>query len=477
MADPLQLVTFEDIVDAIMEAVGIQASDTKARNKVKRFINMYYLDEVVPFKRWTWLEKTVQIVHKEAYIAGTVSVTPDSTAVTLDAAPNITEGSFKGFRFSVEGHNQVYTIASHTTASATFTLTSKYQEALDGAAKYKIWRDRIDLPTDAKETIELWHAEQSKPLDAIGSQEFRKYEAKEPKLEGFPIAYNTWDFYNPDSPDAETESTRFRQTRIYPSITSNPVTINVDYTQEADVLTEDNDEPLLPIGDRSILYYGAGAMAWSVLSRNEEMHDKWLAKANTKLERMAGDRDDGFDTPSLRPKKGYVNNIRRSGLRRRVIVGAAATGGSSVALPSYLKDVVIDGATLRNDMSVDSGILIDGRDISEDGAIIDSLVSPVSVTLTDDTTNQVAASFAVSDEDIVHIQYSLKRNGEVEAGVITICTNGTTASIAQGAVAQTALLGVSFDADFSAGNLRLLATSSNTGFATSMKYRSFKWLG
>ncbi len=472
-----ELVTFGDIVDAIQEAVGIQTSDTRARNKIKRFVNMYYLDEVAPFKRWTWLEKSIQVIHKAYYSVDTVEVTPESATVTFSTAPNISLGSFKGYRFSVNSQNQVYTISAHTAGATTFTLTSAYQEALNDEANFKIWRDLIDLPTDAKETIELWHSEHSKPLDAVGSQGFRKLEAADSKAEGFPSAYNTWDFFNPNSPDAEVESDRYRQTRIYPSISTTPVTINVDYTQEVSSLDLDADEPLMPIGDRNVIYYGAGAMAWSILMRNEEMHDRWQAKANAKLQRMAGDRDDGYDTPSLSPKKGYINSIRRSGLGRKVILGGAATSGSSVSLPTYLKDVIIDGATLRDDMGVDAGITIDGRDISEDGIALDSLFTPTEVVLTDNTSNQAAALFALADYDVVHVQYSVKRDGEIEAGLITLSTNGTDAAISQGNIAETADLGVSFSTDVVGGNLRLLTTTSSTGDDATLKYRTFKWLG
>lgn len=309
-----EVVTFEDIQDSVLENLGIQSSDTNARNKVKRLINKIYKNEVVPFKPWWWLKATTQVVHAAYYATGTADVTPDSTTVTLSTAP--TGLNFTGYRFSVNGSDQVYTVASHSTSSTTVTLSTAFQEDNDNTAEYKIWRDRFDLPVGAKETTEIWHIEQSEPLDAIGSQELREYEAYSPKEEGFPYCYTTADYYDPTSGTDEFESDRYRQTLIYPSINSEKVILNVDYIQEVDALDDDADEPLLPIGDRGVLVDGATALAAQNINRNQELHDSYWFKYQQKLARMAGEREEGQDTPKLAPKKNYINSIRRSGLRR-----------------------------------------------------------------------------------------------------------------------------------------------------------------
>ncbi len=472
MATEYSLETFGDIKSAILEALGIQATDTNAANKVKRLINLYYMNEIVPFKRWTWLQKNIQVVHYDYYNVDTVAVTPDSTTVTFLTAPNISEGSFAGWRFSVDGSNKVYTIATHVAASTTAVLTSAYQETLDATAEYKVWRDRVDLPVSAKETIQITHAEQGPPLRALGPKDFRKTESASPKNEGFPSAYNTDTFYNPSGELADDD--RYRQIRLYPSITQTPVTLSIDYIEEATPLVEDSDEPIIPVEDRIVLYYGAGAQAWSVLQRNEDMADRWLIKANAKLARMAGDRDDGFDTPKLAPESGYINSQRNGGLRRKRI-GFVGGGQSSAALPSYLRDVTIAGANVINDITVADGILIDGVDISSLGAF----ANPDEVTLLDDTINGVVTTFDLDTYDVVHLNYSITRGAAIlEAGHITIAGLGASASIAQGSVvAIGSSAGVSFSADMSGTTLRLLATTTATGTDAEMKYSAFKWLG
>jgi len=473
------LKTFSDIVSAIRETLGVQSNDTVATNKIKRFVNLAYIDEVLPFKRWSWLEKTTQVIHKAYYSVDTASVTPDSTTVTLSTAPAASYGSFLGYKFSVDGSNKIYTISAHTAESTTITLSSAFQEVLNATAEFKIWRDRIDLPTTAKETSTVWHAERNKPLEAVGTKRYRQLEARDAKVEGFPDYYNTGDFFDPSSGDNEFESDRYRQTRIFPAITSTPVTINIDYIEEAVELDDDDDEPLIPVGDRIVLYYLAGAMAWSALSRDEEMHDKFLMKGQARLARMAGERDDGFDAPSLSPRSGYMDVIRRGGLRKKQGSVAAHGGAPSVALPTFLRDVTIEGANLTDNVTAEAGVTIDGRDISEDGALLDSLASTTTVTLSDNTTNGTVVSFAYATYDVVHMQYSVTEDGtpNIEAGIITLCTDGTSAAISHGSVAEISSSGVTFSADVSGSNMRLLYTTTNTGNARTFKYRTFKWLG
>lgn len=312
-----QLITYGDIISSVRKKLGIQSTDALATDKIKGFINEIYLDEVVPFKRWVWLEKALQVVHKPVYKTGTAAVTTDSATVTLSAAPTGL-GSFNGYRFSVAQSNQLYTVAAHTANATTFTITTMYQETTNASATFKLWRDRVNLPANARETVEIWHTEQSHPLDAIGSQGFRQKEAEDPKAEGPPTIYNTWDFFDPStSGDDETESDRYRQTRIYPSINNKSLILNIDYIEEATALDSLSDEPLIPIGDRMVLLYGALAIGYSAIARDEDMHDRYWMKFQQKLARMSGNRDEGQDTPKLSPTSNYVNKIRNSGLRKR----------------------------------------------------------------------------------------------------------------------------------------------------------------
>lgn len=465
-----QLETFADIYTAIREAIGVQSSDATAVNKIKRLVNMYYMNEVVPFKRWTWLQKTLQVVHGAYYNVGTAAVTPASQTVTLSIAPSVDLGSFTGYRFSVDNSNAIYTVSAHTAGSATLTLSLAYQEDINATANFKVWRDRVDLPATAKETIQVTHPQLSVPLKACGPQEFSNYQTAKPKADGFPREYSTDTFYNPSG--GLSEPARYRQVRLYPAITATPVTLDIEYVEEAVALDADDDEPIIPLEDRIVLLYGAGAMAWSEISRNEEMHDKWLAKANAKLARMAGERDDGFDTPKMTPDGRYVNSQRNNGIRRRRY-GTPASGDTSVSLPTYLKNVTINGGTLTGDLAVSPGVLIDGVDIS---TLADSS-NITQVTLTDGATNAIAAQWALTMDDVVAIDYSITRGSAIlEAGSLLAAATSSNTALSQGPTVAIGSAGVTFSTTVSNGNLQLLYTATSTGTNPVLSYRLFKWL-
>ena len=101
-----QLKDFQDIYTAVMEELKLQMSDTTSLNRVKRMVNVMYLDEVVPAARWWWLYGNTTVTHKAYYGTGTASVTPNSTTVTLSIAPTTSvgeSGSFAGYLFSIDG--------------------------------------------------------------------------------------------------------------------------------------------------------------------------------------------------------------------------------------------------------------------------------------------------------------------------------------------------------------------------------------
>ena len=469
------LKTYKDIQDAVMEALGVQASDTRALNKIKRLINMVYLDEVVPLKRWRWLEKSTTVVHEAYYATGTVSVTHDSTTVTLSVAPNATVGSFKGYKFSVNGSQEVYTVASHTAESTTVTLSGAYIGTTASAKSFKLWRDRVDLPVDAKETVEVTHAKHTVPVKPRGWQEFTKLVTANPLAEGYPSSYSTRDFYDPTPLTGETEADRYRQMQVYPAITLNPVTLNIDYVVEPTGLAADTDEPVLPIGDRIVLYYGALSHAWGIIARDIESQQIAQGQYQAKLARMAGEIEDGFDQPTVGARSGYLSAFRNRALSRRKAGYGMLGGESSYRDPTYAKDIIIEGANLTANVTAEDGVLVDGVDISVLGASVDGFISGETVTITDNTANFIAKTWAVADVDVVHLNYSLKRGTNYEAGQLKIVTNGTQVAISDGAIAALNDAGITFDADINGSNLRLLATSTSTGLDCSMTFSTVTW--
>lgn len=370
---------FLSIVDAVRHELGIPSTDTASIEKIKLDVNMIYEHEVVPYKRWTWLTGHTKVIHKAYYASGTASVTNNSATVTLSTSPAASLGSFLNYYFAVDGFAEIYEVSAHTANTTTVTLSSAFQGQTNTTASFKIWSDRAVLPTDCREVVEVYHQRRKSNMIGQGFQEFRQSTNEFPKAEGFPLYFNVQEYYDPTPLTDETETDRYRLMRIHPSVTSEPVTLNIDYTKEINLLTDDGDEPALPAEDRIILVYGALERSWNRM-RNPEAAQYNRQLFNQKLARMAGKVEDGFDRPKLTVDSRYLRAKRgaRIGGRAAGYLSTDFGGEASYAPPTYLEAVTIYGANLTANMTVASGVTIDGRDISVDGATLDAHVAATS---------------------------------------------------------------------------------------------------
>lgn len=377
-----KLLDFEDIYTAILEELRIQSSDTVSLNRIKRAVNMTYLQEVVPATRWHWLYGNGSATHQAYYGTGTVSVTPASTTVTLSTAVAASvgaSGSFLDYLFSVDSTNEIYKITAHTALATTFTIDRAYNGSLNATANYKVWNEDLGLPTDLRETIDVWHDQQAAPMEPRGLQEFRRTSAENRKAEGRPFYYSTYDFRDPSTGSGETESDRYRLLKVYPSVSSYDTHIRFDYVKEAGALDAAGDEPLMPVEDRIVILYGALSQVWSSIGRNPEEAARNYQLFQSKLAKMMGKIQDSMDKPKIVPDSAYMMSVRGGrikGVSRRGN-SAFAGGGSTYTAPTYLTGVTINGATITGAVTVSAAITIDGRDISVDGATLDALSTTV----------------------------------------------------------------------------------------------------
>src|ERR1019366_3532090 len=132
-----------------------------------------------------------------------------------------------------------------------------------------------------------------------------------------------------------SDTRRAKRIQVYPAIYQSNTTLHVDYIREVVGMADDTDEPLMPIGDRTILLYGGLNRAWS-RERNPEEATRNQGLFAAKLTRMAGKMDDSIDQPRLVPSKIYLGSKRmaqrqkdtRNGLPEGW--GGGNTGGSVV---------------------------------------------------------------------------------------------------------------------------------------------------
>lgn len=354
-----ELRDLSDIVQRVVDELKLDDNNARELERIRRDINDIYRNEVIPYHRWTWLTGHTDVEHKPYYGSGTVSVTPDSTTIEFSVAPSTSKA---GFYFATDSFNEVYTIDSHEAGETTATLTTVYTGSLNDEATFKVWTDRVTLPTDLRETTEVWHDFSRFPMEGVGLQELRRKIADGGRTTQRPAYYSTTEYYGEDEDD------RYRVLRIYPALYENSTTLHIDYVKEADSLELEGDEPIMPLEDRIVLVYGALSRAWR-RARNPEEAATAQALFDRKLDRMKGKVEDSQDKPQLIASSTYLAGKRRRAQRS---TGSPSMGGSSYSSPSYVKQATIEGGTVTANMSVNSGVTIDGRDISADGAELDN---------------------------------------------------------------------------------------------------------
>lgn len=396
-----ELKTFQDIQDAIREEVKIQSGDSSTTNRIKRDINMIYLQEIIPAENWYWLRQTRTLQTEPSMFLGTASVVSNSASVTLTEAPSY---SREGWWFSTDNFVEVYRIKSHVENSSTIVLDRPYMGLTDTAARYNIWTDAIPLPANMRETIEVGLELAQENMFGVGYQEFRQIQKLNPKSKGRPAYYCTTSFSDP-SPYSSVESLpavsqrksdnlvkslifaatlndsssvprlnvgdkirvrnadneayngdfivsevtttnttndtlkytsdlslvesatadadisvkkenvegadeRYRQILIHPSMLPTKSTLRVEGIIHAKPLVDASDQPLIPLEDRSVLFYGACAKAWA-RERNTEESARNYQLFNNKLAMMKAKMEDSVEYPRLTIDREYLQIKRR----------------------------------------------------------------------------------------------------------------------------------------------------------------------
>lgn len=188
-----QLKNFGDLVRSIRNELGVQSTDTTAINRIKEMINVIYA-EVVSKKRWWWLDGEVDITLPAYTITGTASISQNTNIVTLSLAP---PSSKKDYFFALDGYSEIYRIESHAANSTTVRLANTYTGNSVTDVTFRIWSERLALPTDCKETIDVSHDFYRQSMENVGRQEFNRVKRQSPRNEAKPLYYFTGDYVDP----------------------------------------------------------------------------------------------------------------------------------------------------------------------------------------------------------------------------------------------------------------------------------------
>lgn len=290
----MNLNDYEDIYTAIAETIKIPLTDGVTLARIKRDVNIIYLNEVCTFKprAWWWLEKKMDVVTYAKFNTGTVAVTKDSATITFSSAP--TE-SLTGYYIKLTGYPDIVKISAHTASATTATLEYAWVNDAQPAGAFKCWRDFAPLASDIKEVTIVTHDQRSTPIEALSNPQFIERRARIPEIEGLPIYYNTGDF------DANGN----RVLRWFPACREERLYLHISGVQEATALSADADEPLMPVEDRIVLYYGALSLAWTRERNESEALKCWQMFLN-KLAQMAGKSGDAPQLTEMSVDSDYL---------------------------------------------------------------------------------------------------------------------------------------------------------------------------
>lgn len=138
---------------------------------------------------------------------------------------------------------------------------------------------------------------------------------------------------------------RYRELFVHPSLYDSVTTLYVDYKISPPPLIEDDDEPLMPIGDRNVLVYGTLSRQW-VKHRDAETFATNATLYERKLGKMAGKIEDSMDLPKMEISKSYMRAKRKSrfdkGFAGPSSSGFSTGGGASVISGTPNTAVIFD---------------------------------------------------------------------------------------------------------------------------------------
>lgn len=218
------------------------------------------------------------LTTNDYYHTGTVTV--NGTTTVIGSGTTFTSGMV-GWKFKSDSYSEVYKIAAFVSATE-ITLDSVVNADADSGLSYVIYDDELSLPSDCNAVSCLSMVVGSRNLKKIGLREMRSKQVESP-FTSSKIQYNDPSYWTYLS-----DSTIM----LYPAPTR-AVRIDLDYTKEFTELSDDEDEPILPIDYHRVLVVGAIAdlLDWQDNPKSEKYEAKFQAEIELLKAKNAGNTD------------------------------------------------------------------------------------------------------------------------------------------------------------------------------------------
>ncbi len=270
-----------------------ESSSTTFVALVDRWINEGH-EQVTLRKKRDWLD-TRYSYQVNAAVEETAVVSSGSTTVTFTAGTTFPTGV--ELQFYAQEFEEIYEVSSAT--SNVITLAKPYLGSSNTAASCVVFQRSILLDTDIRAIYQLYHNFHGAPVEPLGPQEFRAEEsARGPQLD-YADKYTVF--------GQDSSSKRRLLLFPYPKVS---YTLYVDCNTYVPVLSNNTDEPVIPMQYRQILYWYGMYKVW-LYHRNDSQAANALAVFNSMLMKIDGETRSEIEFPAI-----SVNYPRRQTLRR-----------------------------------------------------------------------------------------------------------------------------------------------------------------
>jgi len=299
------------------EDTGASATVTIA----KRLINKAHHDLYVGHgEKFSWAERRAFLTTHPEYTTGTLTATVGSTTITGDSTAWNTANDYgqnnirTTGKIVIAGRSEVY----NTTAVASdtsVTIDPAYIGSTDSSLTYRYFEDEYDLASDFLKPVDQRSFDDASRIKLIGRSDFRKWFPRNSTTTNTIVCATIQD-YPPSGDTTPIRRIRFgpapsnAQVIPYSYVTSN-IVVQSDGTA-AGTLSNDTDEPTMPLHYRHVIVLGA--MAQWYLDRKDDSQRAQLRQAEylDLRGRMIGDQDLGAQRFRIQFRGGlYRANARR----------------------------------------------------------------------------------------------------------------------------------------------------------------------
>ena len=219
---------------------------------------------------WWWMRSEGVLTLEPPITTGTVAVTDGSASITFSSAP---AASVAGYRFKVEGHPEVFKIATHTGGATAATLDSVYTGDDATAAEYKLMKVEYSLDSSVEAVIGPMTGFRNNPrIIGLSPERMDELYPLPDLTTGIPRAFSL----------ENTQTVRFSHGG---RTDGKSMRVEYRYRQSITDLTDsDSSIPLVPYSWRHVL--ADMALTYVYMDKNDDRSNAVALAARTKLAGM-----------------------------------------------------------------------------------------------------------------------------------------------------------------------------------------------